>query len=133
MKTQMAQDIPSKVLNKVMKNLDAAETKYQKKTKILLEILSIQLPKKPPENNIQESWSPSLDKLIDKTRSQAILNRIGCPKHKGIQKLTLDESQVLGSDRLKSINCILSPSQPQTPGDGDCLFHGLPDQCNYHG
>ena len=132
-KKQMAENVPSEVLNEVMKNLDAAETNYQKKAKILFEILSIQLCKKLPENNIQESWSPSLDKLINRTRSQATLNMIGCPKHKGIQKLTHDEGQVLASDRLRSINFILSPSQPQTPGDGDCLFHGLQDQCNYHG
>ena len=33
--------------------------------------------------------------------------------------------------KLKDLDFVLSPSQPETPRDGSCLFHALLDQCSY--
>ena len=41
--------------------------------------------------------------------------------------LTLDEGKALAKETMKSMGFKVSPSQPITPGDGNCFCHALID------
>ena len=47
------------------------------------------------------------------------------------RKLQLDEAEELLQFRLAELGFQLSPSQPSTPPDGNCLMHALLDQLSY--
>ena len=47
------------------------------------------------------------------------------------RQLTLAEGGPMAAARLTATAFIRSPSQPDTPADGDCFFHALVDQCSY--
>ena len=48
------------------------------------------------------------------------------------QFLTLEQGQFAIERKLSEIDFILSPTQPDTPKDGDCMFHALLDQLDYN-
>ena len=45
--------------------------------------------------------------------------------------LTLEQGEFVLERKLKDLDFVVSPSQPETPRDGSCLFHALLDQCSY--
>ena len=47
------------------------------------------------------------------------------------QKLNLVEGEVFASLRLQQLGMIVSPTQPDTPGDGNCFIHAILDQLKY--
>ena len=47
------------------------------------------------------------------------------------KKISIIEATQDVVKRLNDINFELSPSQPQTPGDGNCYLHGIIDQIGY--
>ena len=45
--------------------------------------------------------------------------------------LTLEQGEFVLERKLKDLDFVVSPSQPETPRDGSCLFHALLDQYCY--
>ena len=66
---------------------------------------------------------------INKSRSKLLRPNI----EKGPEEdlLTLDEGKALAKETMKSMRFKVSPSQPVTPGDGNCFCHALVNQLSY--
>ena len=52
-------------------------------------------------------------------------------KDKSSVKLDLSVRKILAVQRLLDIDFILSPSETDTPGDGNCFIHAILDQLKY--
>ena len=42
--------------------------------------------------------------------------------------LRIEDGRPFAARRLRQLNLELSPSQPNTPGDGNCFLHAVVDQ-----
>ena len=45
----------------------------------------------------------------------------------------MNEAEQLVVARLEELDLKVSPTQPKTPGDGNCMIHGVLDQFKYVG
>ena len=61
-----------------------------------------------------------------------ILRRKYFKYHGHPRLLSLEQGQFVLQRRLQELDFILSPSQPETPADGSCLFHSILDQIKFN-
>ena len=45
-----------------------------------------------------------------------------------LMNLRIEDGRPFAARRLRQLNLELSPSQPNTPGDGNCFLHAVVDQ-----